>query len=366
MPTIVDLFNDIVQEKSQHHNYKAIKNDNYKKNVINLWADDKIIKRDKGDKFIKEFQTEFNSSFWELYIYQCLKTIGCNIDLKYEYPDYVVTYGGQDFVIECTIANNAKGKLPEYDINAKLNNQKSSDEMVYHQILRLSNSFDSKYNKYKKNYSGKDWVKGKPYIVAIAPFEQPNGFSVGNEAILATLYGKLFERTGSYFDNINGVIKENNSEISLGYFNNSQYKEVTAVLFSSLATIGKVDAVGDDPSCAFIYSKTNKDVNMPLVQVTIRTELTEEKKELYREIYREIYGDNIKIEFAFYREKITDGLYLYLNPFAEHELDRKVILNMYNAGISICNYSLKDKEFDQSLMHDNFLVHRLVNKFSEK
>lgn len=94
MPTIVDLFNDIVPEKSQHHNYKAIKNDNYKKNVINLWADDKIIKRDKGDKFIKEFQTEFNSSFWELYIYQCLKRIGCNIDLKYEYPDYVVTYGG--------------------------------------------------------------------------------------------------------------------------------------------------------------------------------------------------------------------------------------------------------------------------------
>jgi len=75
MPTIVGLFNDIVPEKSQHHNYKAIKNDKYKKNVINLWADDKIIKRDKGDKFIKEFQTEFNSSFWELYIYQCLKRI---------------------------------------------------------------------------------------------------------------------------------------------------------------------------------------------------------------------------------------------------------------------------------------------------
>ena len=83
-------------------------------------------------------------------------------------------------------------------------------------------------------------------------------------------------------------------------------------------------------------------------------------------IYKKICGDNIKIEFAFYREEITDGLYLYLNPFAEHKLDREVILNMYKAGISICNYSLKDKKFDQSLMKDNFLVHRLVNKFSEK
>lgn len=36
---------------------------------------------DRDGKFVKEFQTTFNSSFWELYLFACLRDgLSCKVD----------------------------------------------------------------------------------------------------------------------------------------------------------------------------------------------------------------------------------------------------------------------------------------------
>lgn len=344
---LISLFVDLVPEDKQHQHYKLIKNDKYIKEVLDSWIDEQILNRDGKEKFIKEFQTEFNSVLWELYIYQCLKKMGCKFNMSYEHPDYVVSNLYQSFLIECTIANNAIGDIPEYDVEAKLNGEFDIDEMVYKQVLRLSNSFNSKYQKYLNSYRKEEWVQDKPYIIAIEPFEQPNGFCVGNEAILAVLYGQLFNRHSENYQSINSVIKANNSSIPLGFFRDSKYKEVSAVLFSQLATIGKVDAVGNDPNCIFSQLRYDKNGITPKHIVSSR-----------------MYGISDDKENEFYREKLTDGLFCYLNPLAEHPLKRQTIKQMYDAGISIFNINSDFDDLDNFYVHDNFLIHRLVEKIN--
>lgn len=38
--------------------------------------------RDRDGKFVKEFQTTYNSSFWELYLFAAFKDLGCTADLR--------------------------------------------------------------------------------------------------------------------------------------------------------------------------------------------------------------------------------------------------------------------------------------------
>lgn len=103
----MDLFNDLVEEAKLHPNYMATKTDKYKVSVINAWADPSFVERDGKNKFIKEFQTEFNSPLWELCCYQALKYIGCTFNFSKEYPDFVSDYKGIPFLVECVIAKNA-------------------------------------------------------------------------------------------------------------------------------------------------------------------------------------------------------------------------------------------------------------------
>lgn len=345
----ISLFDDLVPEDRQHQHYKLIKNDKYITEVLDSWVDEQILNRDGKEKFVKEFQTEFNSVLWELYIYQCLKKMGCKFNMNYEHPDYVVSNLYQSLLVECTIANNANGDIPEYDVEAKLNGIVDIEQMVYTQVLRLSNSFISKYNKYINSYLKEEWVKEKPYIIAIAPFEQPNGSSVGNEAILAVLFGLLFNRSEEDYDLVNKVIKPNNSEIPLGFFNNSNYKEVSAVLFSPLATIGKVEAIGNNPNCVFTQLRYDKNGTKPKKIVSSRINLINDLQ------------NNCEAT-VFYRETLTDGLYCYLNPYAEHPLKRKTIQEMYDAGISIFSNDPEDGDLVDFFVHDNYLIHRLVEK----
>ncbi|WP_122951461.1 hypothetical protein [Bathymodiolus thermophilus thioautotrophic gill symbiont] len=90
----MDLFTPIVEEDKLHNNFKNIilEPEAYARDVINEWADGFI---DRDGKFIKEFQTTFNSSFWEIYLYASLKQFNYSIDFTFQAPDFVVNDGGE-------------------------------------------------------------------------------------------------------------------------------------------------------------------------------------------------------------------------------------------------------------------------------
>ena len=209
----MDIYNTIIDEKLVHHHFASTRDDAYKKKVLNSWADEAFANRDGTSKFIKEFQTTFNSSLWELYCYQVLKEMGCHFDFSVEYPDFKVDLNGESLLVECTIANNPSDDPKESDIEARFNDNSDLDYKVYHQTLRLSNSMINKSEKYINQYIKDADNIGKPYIIAVEPFDQPYFMLTGNESIISLLYGEVYDRYNKASVLADGAIKKNGAPI---------------------------------------------------------------------------------------------------------------------------------------------------------
>jgi hypothetical protein len=107
----MDLFKPVVADNRLHHNFLAtIKPSELGvREVLSNWADGFV---DRDGKFPAEFQTTYNSSFWELYLFAVLKHLGIKVDFSHDAPDFVAQ--GHPFAIEAAIASHAQDDVPEW------------------------------------------------------------------------------------------------------------------------------------------------------------------------------------------------------------------------------------------------------------
>ena len=166
----MDLFTPIVPEAAWHPNFAAqtVVPNVWNRAVLDDWATGFV---DRDGKFVQEFQTTFNSCFWELYLNAVLRDRGCTLDFGFNSPDFVIT-GPEAFVVEAAVASHAQGDLPEHRrAEAKL--PEDLNELNREAIIRLSNALHGKHQKYKTHYAQLPHVAGKPYVVALAPSTVP-------------------------------------------------------------------------------------------------------------------------------------------------------------------------------------------------
>lgn len=301
---MLDLFTPQVEQNDLHPNFVEITKDKYPyaRELLQSWTDGFV---DRDNKIVKEFQTTFNSSFWELYLFNVFKNYNFDIDFTKSSPDFIIKTP-YELSIEAVISNNAFDALHEYE--RSFDKWPDLDVIVRTATIRLANAISSKYKKFKKTYSNLDYVKGKPFIIAVAPFEQPFFWEQTNRAINHVLYGikgyKYKNPNNKVFTEITECIyepiieKDNGAEIELGYFTKNQMEEISAVLFSSAATFGKVRALtkSKDPrEMLFTFNRFNKNDLYPL-SGTLPKNL--------------------------YYENLDSGLCLYLNPYAKHPLPK--------------------------------------------
>lgn len=295
----LDLFTDLVPEERQHPIYKMLKKDEYlpERRVINEWAQDFV---DRDNKFTKEFQTSFEPCLWELYLHIYLKKIGLTSDFSYDAPDFVVRE--TEFCIEATVALPPNGAVGTRDFSLadlptefnKFNSESS---------IRISNSFVSKVRKLRERYSELPQCIDKPFVIAIASFDRPFAHFAASRPILATLYGLYYDEDNIIASNsdsvisyrVNSAIKNENVEINMGLFCSPEFADVSAVIYSSLVTWGKIRALADNPLAPTVY-----------------TTFTPRSDSLFPEVKTTLKCD--------YREDLLDGLYVLHNPFANHKL----------------------------------------------
>jgi len=76
--------------------------------------------------------------------------------------------------------------------------------------------------------------------VAIAPFEQKLFFMQNNEAIIRILYGQGVDSSNGFQEvSVPFAMKNGSVSLELGLFTNDKFKEISAIIFSTIATIGK-------------------------------------------------------------------------------------------------------------------------------
>lgn len=333
------LFEDVADPERQHPIYRRIRDGDYaaERAVLLAWSEGF---RDRDGKFCHEFQVSFEPCLWELYLYAYMKELGAIVDFSFASPDFVVS-GSEPFCIEATICAPAAGQPGPQghsieDLPADLNRFNSEA------TVRICNSFTSKVKRLRERYANLPQCAGKPFVLAIASFDRPFSHMTAMRPIISALFGFYHDEEKTIASgaqkmvsyNVDGVMKNENATIDIGYFCTPEYSDVSAVIFSSLATWGKVRAVANNPNARTVYRTLHPNPGslLPIMRVATKTE---------------------------YHEHLLDGLCVLHNPFAKNKLDPKTLGHERLAQ----GFVKPDGELD-FVAPDDFLLMRFLMSFT--
>ncbi|ANH66644.1 hypothetical protein [Mitsuaria sp. 7] len=263
---------------------------------------------DRDGKFVHEFQTTFNSSFWELYLHAVLKEFRLDVDYRHARPDFVVT-SPHDFCIEAVTAQPVGGKpLGPGQTDEAIALLGDLNELNRRAMVRLANSFHSKVKKYRDGYSALAHVRDKPFVLAVAAFDSPAFFALSTRPMEALLYNYYVdeeafiagEKDTLEGEHLASVKKDNGAPIELGMFQGPAFSEVSAVVWNPCATWGKVRTMSP--------LATNERVVVQSVRYNPNSHLPHHVVETKPDT----------------SETLLDGLTVFHNPFAKHPLDPAV------------------------------------------
>jgi len=228
----MDLFKPIVAADRLHHNFLATIKPNASgvREILSGWADGFV---DRDGKFVTEFQTTYNSSFWELYLFAVLKHLGIKVDFSYGAPDFVAA--DYPFAVEAAIAGHAQDDVPEWEKTFEGITDMNVEAAQLQSTIRLSNALMGKSDAHKKRYAALPHVAGRAYVVAIANYGRQDFNFLGDVAMQRLLFDP---------ENKKQALKANGSAVPLGLFQSDDYAHISAVVFSSVATFGKARALG--------------------------------------------------------------------------------------------------------------------------
>ena len=145
-------------------------------------------RKGESQKFIKEFQSTFNSSMWELYLNRALTDLGCSVDYSKAAPDFFVQGpGNYEFNIEAVVSDQPP--------TAKRQKTFCEQDFKTRGALKLVGKIRDKLDLYrgsngkKHPYSSLSHVRGRPFVIAIAPFDSDVSLFQNNEFINMVLFG---------------------------------------------------------------------------------------------------------------------------------------------------------------------------------
>lgn len=312
-----ELFRPQVPQERWHPNFARVVDHDFpdRHAVVEGWAKGF---RDRDGKFVKEFQTTFNSSFWELYLFAVFRDLGCRLDQDHIRPDFTIDGGPLgEFVAEAVVASNPAGGLPEWCWDPTAG--KPDVELILDLAsLRLSQAVMSKLRKWRDEYSTLPHTQDRPFIVCVCPFDQPRASLQGSEAIDRVLFGSPGPLVDVHEDELvvvghtgfKEVFKPSGSAVELGLFTDDRAAEISAVIFSSLATWSKVSALSPGRGETDVFHAIGMSIDGSLINCVGRG------KE--------------------HKETLVNGATLFLNPHAIRPLDPEPF---FLTGFAVHSYS---------------------------
>lgn len=306
----MDLFESLkkVNEDQWHTKFKLLKEDPYgegERAILQRWVEGLI---DRDYKMVQEFQKTFHASFWEFYLFACFKEAGFTLEQSYNRPDFMIK-APYAVNVEAVVANIKDKGRPESDRGLEdlmdmfipPKNQGDFFQVQHEAIIRQSNAITSKIKKYENEYSKCDWVKEDvPFVIAMSSYSQVN---YGREFIypmMTLLYGMYYVPEENRYVCVSEVQKPGtNSTVPVGLFNSDKYSGISAILYSCTTTLGKLTSLAKSEgyfSMNEVYNlrRDYEDTRMPYKLQHVGTDSP---------------------------ERLTDGLFLFHNPYAKNKLD---------------------------------------------
>ncbi|HHR5883435.1 TPA: hypothetical protein ACS7XF_003428 [Providencia alcalifaciens] len=368
----MNLFTVIQTKAPLCDEFKSILEDPYYKSVhkvLQSWGEGLLDRSGEQRKFIVEFQTTFNSSFWELYLNKAFRELGYSVDYTKDRPDFCITTPeGYQFNVEAVISDRSKVLSKE---------EEDMDEEAYaqHSTIKLIGKLKDKKDLFigsekKKNpYSSLEHVKNRPFVIAIAPFDSKMSLTQNNTMINRVLFGievpDIDDLSLSKQKTVSSIFKPNGMPIEVGIFTNDSYKEISAIIFSTTGTLGK--AVVESGSAQLVRATRFKIMKVDefISKEGIRNEGRHaHRRSLYNYFVTKRYiqdeevlgSDECICHSSEWTETHLDGLHIYYNPFATTPLDP----NIFSAKEITHNFYDVDRKQPNMQHPDGALVSRQV------
>ena len=323
----MDIFSEIkgLDVSKQHTKFKLLNNCQmlHEKRILESWTRGMV---DKDCKMVREFQETFHSSFWEFFLFKLFQDAGFILDQSYQMPDFIIK-SPSDMYVEAVVSNIKDGGRSESkrtleDQLTMLRPPYMYDkfyEELDESIARDSNAIHSKIKKYHESYLKRAWVREDvPFVIAISSYDQVNYGREYIYSMLALLYGLYFDANSEQYYHKDSIIKPGTKEslIQIGLFNNLDYSDISAVIYSCTVTLGKLTSL----------SISNNMPSMNTVYIIRRNNI---EKNYQLQI---VSGDC--------PEYLEDGVFVFHNPNAKHKLSEELFSNLHVTQFFFQNGSL--------------------------
>ena len=322
------LFDEIkgLSDDRKHNKFKFLRDEiqlSTEKQLLCTYTNGLV---DRDHKMVRQFQETFHSTYWEICIYQLCLEAGFSLNQSHPFPDFIIKKPSE-FYIEAVVANIKQTGIPECErtLEDQLSMltpphlQKDFSDVLNESIIRSSNAIFSKIRKYE-DYKKEQWVdEKKPFIIALSSCDHIN---YGREFIypmMALLYGRY------YIPCENGCIMKKNIrksetgvELPLGIFLNSEYSQISAIMYTCTNTIGKLTALA--------LSKGLHTFNSVL------------------DVVRDEEDEKLPFKFRIVSnsspESISDGVFIFHNPYAKEPIKPELFENTNVTHVFLENNSL--------------------------
>ncbi len=322
---LFDTINGLPDDR-QHRKFKLLRDEiqlSAERQLLCTYTDGLV---DRDHKMVRQFQETFHSTYWEICIYQLCLEAGFSLDQSHPFPDFIIKKPSE-FYIEAVVANIKQAGVPESkrtleDQMSMLippHLQKDFSSVLDESIIRSSNAIFSKIKKFE-NYKKEQWFDEKnPFIIALSSYDQINYGREFLYPMMALLYGRY------YIPCENGCItktsikkSESGIELPIGIFLNSEYSQISAIMYTCTNTIGKLTALA--------LSKGMHTFNSVL------------------DVIRDEEDDNLPFKFRIVSnsspESISDGVFIFHNPYAKAPVDPELFINTNVTHVFLENESL--------------------------
>lgn len=335
---MLDLFTQIVSYDKLHPKFKIFKECLFltgEQNILNDWIDGFI---DRDNKIVKEFQTTFHSAFWEFYLFSVFKEAGFEIDFNHNRPDFIIK-APQKMYIEAVVSNiKSTGSQEEnrtlddiLSMVEPINLQQNFDYNIREAITRYSNSIQSKDKKYEDytNDNKLKFDKEAPYVIALSGYEQINYGKNFYYPMMALLYGLYYDNINDKYTKRNSIIKPDteNKDIPIGLFLDDSKSHISAIIFSCTVTLGKVTSLAISQNKSKLKTNSVLCIRHDTEPPYFKTQIVSPSSPEY----------------------LSDGLFIFHNPFAKNALNKELFEKTNAVHISL------DIENDRKIFEGNNL-----------
>lgn len=312
----LDLFKLIIAKDKAHNNFKTIMSGMAHSAAREMLNQVYNSIPDIDNAFINHFQAEgFDSRLWELYLIATFQEFNFDIIREHVSPDLELVKANTKLFVEAVSTNppnrvEVRNKLEELE---KLSTEDKFLEFMSNlsknNTIRMATSLRKKM---LKKYDELDWVKGNPFVIAIAPFHHSMIHWLSDNDVMNYLYG--IDHQWYHDENGKLIIDEQqievhtskNKSVKSGFFNLIETQHISAVIFSNSATISKFNRIGKLKG------------------------LGEDKVKMIRigNAYDHDPNASLPIPFSYIvgengpKETWAQGMVMFHNPNAKHPIDR--------------------------------------------